>query len=563
MAKKMLKLLSAALAFAAAAINLVYPVSADGYIASLLDISNMLTFDEECDVRQYLNKAAKEINCNIGVLILEEPHNETAREYAQRQMENVFGANSDTIMLVLCSDSDSGHCIITDGDGDKLLPSAIDKDLAMVDILAAKNTGGYPSACTAFANELKSKAGVSADGEQIANPDISDLKWSALIEDCDDAVSEKDEEELITLIKYAAANAECNIGIIIDDTLEGKQPGQVADDYLDANFGANSDSIVLLLTTDPDGFDYITFSNNADTKYGDEKDAIFDEVYSGLSHGGYTEAIKSFCGFFGVYTGNEEKSDFLVKLVDEDDCLTDYEEDILLDEMQATANEIECHVGVVITADLGGKSESSYADDFADDSFGYGSDNVVLLLCNDHVHTDWISAYGRGTSLFGDRTDDIFDAVYDGLDSGSNGDDYKKAIDGFCTALNKYGANAGDIYYDYEDDYVYHKTETVIESVFYYIFSWRGVVTVIALVFAIINTKATVRKYSKKAPVSAKHYMEADRTNIYARMDNFVREYTTSYRISSSSGGGHGGGHRSGGGGRSRGGRSGGGGRRR
>ena len=386
------------------------------------------------------------------------------------------------------------------------------------------------------------------------------LNWSVLIEDPGNALADDEKNELVTFLKQAAQNTHCNIGIIIDDTLDGEHPGQVANDFLDANFGYDSDSMVLLLTTDPDGFDYIAFSGAAYSKYNSKQPKIFEALYDGLSHGGYAKGIKGFCSFFGVETDDKTETDFLVKLIDEDNCLTDTEEELLLATMQVTADQIQCNVGVVITADLNGKSESLYADDFADSSFGYGSDNVVLLLCNDHIHTDWISAYGRGTDLFGNRIDAIFDRVYDGLDSSG----YKKAIDSFCSALNYYGADAGDdFYYDYDDDYVYHRQKSIVELILEYIFGWRGIMTAIVLVFTIFNTKAIIRRYSQKKTISARRYMENERTNIYARTDNYIREFTTSHTINSSSGGGHSGGSRGGGGGRSRSGRSGGGGRRR
>jgi uncharacterized membrane protein YgcG len=105
--------------------------------------------------------------------------------------------------------------------------------------------------------------------------------------------------------------------------------------------------------------------------------------------------------------------------------------------MQSTAEKIECNVGVVISADLNGKDSRNYADDFADDSFGYGSDNVVLLLCNDQIHFDWISTYGRGTDLYGSNTDRIFDELYAGFDSSG----YYAAVVDFCNALQDIGAN--------------------------------------------------------------------------------------------------------------------------
>ena len=76
---------------------------------------------------------------------------------------------------------------------------------------------------------------------------------------------------------------------------------------------------------------------------------------------------------------------------------------------------------------------------------------------------------------------------------------------------------------------------------------------IVALIIAVCVANSQAAKYKKRAPVSARRYMDGSLTRFTQRGDVFVREYTTSHRISSSSSGGSrhsgGGGHRSGGGG--------------
>ena len=142
MAKKFSKLTSTVLALTVGAISLVCPASADGRFSSLLDFSDKLTLDEETEVREYLTETANDIDCNIGVLIVEELNGEFVEDYAQEQMESVFGEDSDAAMLVLCTGSEGADCILTDGKGGELFPSDVDKGLALVDITAARSAGG-------------------------------------------------------------------------------------------------------------------------------------------------------------------------------------------------------------------------------------------------------------------------------------------------------------------------------------------------------------------------------------------------------------------------------------
>ncbi len=233
---------------------------------------------------------------------------------------------------------------------------------------------------------------------------------------------------------------------------------------------------------------------------------------------------------------DEYEGYYTVALSDLDGVLTDSEETELLSLMKETANSIECNIGVVITDDLGGESDHSYAAKYYASSFSKGSSAVVFLFNNDRTNMsyyDYLYTYGKGTDVYLPKDEKIFDAIYDGLDSSG----YYAAIKNFCTCLrrNKSGSMTVDL-------------EALVVPI------------IIAIVIDVIITCAVMgsimRGYKKKSPVSAVGYLDQSRTRFTRKEDVFVREFTTSHRVSSSSGGGHGGhsggsrgSHRSGGGG--------------
>ena len=113
----------------------------------------------------------------------------------------------------------------------------------------------------------------------------------------------------------------------------------------------------------------------------------------------------------------------------------------------------------------------------------------------------------------------------------SGGDNYYAAVTNYCAYLRSH-------------DSVPSKVDINIGHV-------GGVI--VALIIAVCVANSQAAKYKKRAPVSARRYMDGSLTRFTQRGDVFVREYTSSHRISSSSSGGSrhsgGGGHRSGGGG--------------
>ncbi len=250
----------------------------------------------------------------------------------------------------------------------------------------------------------------------------------------------------------------------------------------------------------------------------------------------FAAVIFVICGIPAL--ADEYDTYYSAALSDYDEVLSSDEETELFSLMLETANDIKCNVGVVITDDLGGVSDHKYAANYYASSFPKGSSAVVFLFNNDRSnmeYADYLYTYGKGTDVFLPKRNELFNAIYDGLDSSG----YYAAIKNFCKALSRNNSE-GSVSVDFEID---------LMAVF--------IALVIDIVITISVMGGITRGYKKKTPVSAVGYLEQSRTRFTKKEDVFVREFTTSHRVSSSSSGGHGGGrsggsrgsHRSGGGG--------------
>ncbi|MCH5324247.1 MAG: TPM domain-containing protein [Eubacterium sp.] len=553
--------------------------SNESYSAKLDDLDNSLTDEQEIDLIIVMNIAAQKIKCNIGVVITDDLEGKSSYDYSFDYLDSSFGVGSSSIVLLLCNDQVNEDCIATDNLATDKFGSKIDSifDEIYNGLDSSDYYGAINNLCTYLEdNNIDiSPADNSNDSSDSNNSDSSNdnsddnssdstSEYSVKLDDFDNCLNDSEERDLIDIMTDTAATIECNIGVVITADLKGMSSYDYAFDYLDTNFGAGSSSIVLLLCNDHVNYDWIATDNRATDMFGSKSDRIFDYLYKGLDSSGYYAAVNNFCAYLknngNSSGGNSNNSgsnnsgsssigsggNFSVKLDDLDNCLNDNEKRNLINIMEDTAERIECNIGVVITADLKGMSSYDYSFDYLDSNFGAGSSSIVLLLCNDHINYDWIATDNRATDKFGSQTDKIFDYLYRGLDKSG----YYAAIDHFCTYLNNHNTVNGNDYFEGPGFSLDFEPEAVF---FILIFSF-----VIAFCF----TKNATSKYSKKAPISAKTYLDKERTEFTLRNDIFVREFTTSHHISESSSGHHSGG-RGGGGGRSRSGRGGGGGRRR
>lgn len=367
-------------------------------------------------------------------------------------------------------------------------------------------------------------------------------QYSSVITDLAGVLTDDEEKELKQYLIDTAKLAECNVGVIITDDIHGKSERAYTEDMYDSTFGADSDGVLLLINNDYDsGYgDWLTAEGNAVARFGNKSDKVLQAVYDGLNSGGFCGAVKGFCDY--LRSGVGESYAYRAVLSDLDGVLTASQTDELCELMTKTANEIEVNIGVVITDDLQGKSDEKYADDFLDDSFGFGSSSIVFLFNNDRSnmnYTDMISACGNGSNKFDRNADNIMDMIYDGLGD----DDYYSGIKSFCSALKTYAGSGSSTSVDSPVTDYNNSTDIMSRLKFMFI------PCVVGLILAIAVTCGVASTYKRKAPVSAAQYMDNSRTRFLNKSDIFIREFHTSHRVNSnnSSGGRHsgGGGHHS------------------
>lgn len=241
-------------------------------------------------------------------------------------------------------------------------------------------------------------------------------------------------------------------------------------------------------------------------------------------------------------------------IADYDNCLTEAQENELLEILHESAVKAKCNVGIVITKDLEERSDEGYTYAFLNECFGSSSNSIALMLLNRYgnpkysSYTDVISAYGTANTKYSKKYSKMFDRIYDkmgdpiGNKNAYNnstktygGYDYYNACKEFAKCVQRYGASGFAAVPIMFANYI---TGSFTK--------FAGGLT-IAFIITLIVVKAKVMGYKKKATLSAANYMDRRATRVTRQVDQFVREYTTSHTRSSSSGG-HGGGHSGGGG---------------
>lgn len=275
--------------------------------------------------------------------------------------------------------------------------------------------------------------------------------------------------------------------------------------------------------------------------------------------------------FSPLMTKKASAAEYKIVLSDLDDCLTDEEEQAVLEKMSEVSQKVGINIGIVISADLTNKnnlilSSKKYLQEFSETNFGEDSDVVSLLLFNSHDlpqyydDLDEIDTMGKGRSLYDSRIVKMFNSIYSALDDNSPKSDlpskpnvykdcssanYYLACIAFCNQVEQYG-NPSMVFWYGIMDFIMTNGMAIMVGL------------IVAIIVVVIYSSSVRKRYSKKAPIGAVQYMDKKHTKVVRREDVFIREYTTSYRTSSSSGGG-----RSGGGGGGGGSHGGGGGRHR
>lgn len=214
--------------------------------------------------------------------------------------------------------------------------------------------------------------------------------------------------------------------------------------------------------------------------------------------------------------------------------LTETELDEVAEKAESFAEKTGYNVGVVITDDIGSKSEVAYSDDSYEKVFGKNVDGVMILINND-TYVDHISTARNAIIMFDDRRIASILAYAHGNLKDEN---FAAAIDDILYKMNEF-YDEGEP--ESNSDYYYNDITDEIERKFP-IGTFLMIFVPVFLVSSVVIFFCIKMSYRFKKAEAARVYMNSSATFFREKSDTFIREYTTSHRISSDSSGGGGGG---------------------
>lgn len=247
---------------------------------------------------------------------------------------------------------------------------------------------------------------------------------------------------------------------------------------------------------------------------------------------------------FSVSVSAKRYDEGKVFVSDKEGYLSDSEFDNIVDTAEKLSDKTGYNVGIIITDDIGSKSPVAFSDDAYMDVFKKDSDGFMILLNND-TYEDHISTSGNAILMYSDAR------LMNTLDSAGS---YLKEEE-FYSAL-KVMLGKLDSYYDagvpsenegYTTKDIDDATGQDFLGRLINIVHRLGILFVIFIVVSIVTFLIVKSSYRFKTAESARTYVNKSETFFREKQDIYIREYTTSHKISSDSSGG---GSRGGGGGR-------------
>ncbi len=237
------------------------------------------------------------------------------------------------------------------------------------------------------------------------------------------------------------------------------------------------------------------------------------------------------------------------KVYDDAGLLSQEEQEELQDMLVAAAEDAEQDMIVVTTADSGGKSPQSYADDFYDShGFGYEKENGsgVLLLIDMDNREIYISTAGTAIEEYTDaEIEDTLDAVIGSVQSEEYGEACRIFAAEARTALMG-GDSAVNGYYDQEEGRFVTREEVP---------EWKEALApeklllyfVTAFILAAVIVFIIARKRKTRMTVTGRTYLKDGSLDFHLRSDRYINTTVVKRHIPQNNGGG-GGGRSSGGG---------------
>lgn len=238
---------------------------------------------------------------------------------------------------------------------------------------------------------------------------------------------------------------------------------------------------------------------------------------------------------FSVSVSAKRYDEGKVFVSDKESYLSDSEFDDIVDTAEKLSDKTGYNVGIIITDDIGSKSPVAFSDDAYMDVFTKNSDGFMILLNND-TYEDHISTAGNAILMYSDAR------LMNTLDSAGSylkEEDFYSAIKVMLGKLDSYydagvpSENEGYTTKDIDDATGQDFLGRLINIV-----HRLGILFVIFIVVSIVTFFIIKSSYRFKTAESARTYVNKSETFFREKQDTYIREYTTSHKISSDSSGG-------------------------
>lgn len=221
-----------------------------------------------------------------------------------------------------------------------------------------------------------------------------------------------------------------------------------------------------------------------------------------------------------------------VFISDKKEYLSDDEFETAVNIAESFSKKSGYNVGIIITDDINGKKPVVFSDKAYADTFGKNTDGIMILINND-TFEDHISTSGSAILMYSDkRIDKVFDTASPYLKN----EDFSGAVNIMLDTLDDFyddGVPSENKGYTEED--IYKATATGLN-----ILQRLLAMTVVFFVVSLITFLIIKSSYRFKKAESARTYVNQSNTFFREKSDTYIREYTTSHRISSGSSGGGG-----------------------
>lgn len=219
------------------------------------------------------------------------------------------------------------------------------------------------------------------------------------------------------------------------------------------------------------------------------------------------------------------------KVYDFADLLTEGQEKIIYEKINAFIKTYNMDLAVVTINYNNKYSEVEYADDFYDyNDFGLNEHNDGLLFLIDMDNRGYyISTTGEAIRMY---DDDRIDGTLDYIESYIINGNYYEATVSFINKISDYASSGipsinKNSYIDESGDIVYIRKISIFGSIVV-----SGIITLVVILI-LVNRNKMIKKAE-----NAYRYVDKNNINITQRNDQFLTTHTTSVIISSSSSGG-------------------------